>query len=58
MVEEVLLATDGSEDAKLAALVAANLTKITTSELHVICVRVVAPALLKPLDVEPARVEQ
>src|ERR687898_572054 len=34
----ILLATDGSEDANLAASTAACLTKSTNSELHVVCV--------------------
>jgi nucleotide-binding universal stress UspA family protein len=34
----ILLATDGSEDANLAASTAAGLTKNTNSELHVVCV--------------------
>src|SRR5215208_6097827 len=35
---KILLATDGSEDAKLAALTAADLAEKTASELHVIYV--------------------
>jgi nucleotide-binding universal stress UspA family protein len=54
----ILLATDGSEDAELAATTVAGLTKVTDSEVHVVNVGVIAPALLEPLDVEPARVEQ
>ncbi len=34
--EKILLATDGSEDAKLAARAAANLSDTTAAELHVI----------------------
>jgi len=34
----ILLATDGSEDAKLASSTAADLAKSTNSELHVVCV--------------------
>jgi len=35
---KILLATDGSDDAKLAARAAADLTQKTGSELHVACV--------------------
>jgi nucleotide-binding universal stress UspA family protein len=55
---KILLATDGSKDAELAATSAVSLAKTTNSELHLVNVGVLAPALLKPLDVEPARVEQ
>jgi nucleotide-binding universal stress UspA family protein len=55
---KILLATDGSEDAELATTIAAALANITDSELHLVNVGVVAPALLAPLDVEPARVER
>jgi nucleotide-binding universal stress UspA family protein len=55
---KILLATDGSEDAELAATSAVSLAKTTNSELHLVNVGVLAPTLLKPLDVEPARVEQ
>ena len=55
---KILLATDGSEDAQLATTTAAALAKSTGSELHLVNVGVVAPALLAPLDVEPARVER
>ena len=55
---KILLATDGSEDAELATTTAAALAKSTGSELHLVNVGVVAPALLAPLDVKPARVER
>ena len=55
---KILLATDGSEDAELATTTAAALANVTGSELHLVNVGVVAPALLAPLDVEPARVER
>ena len=55
---KILLATDGSEDAQLATTTAAALAKSTGSELHLVNVGVVAPALLAPLDVKPARVER
>jgi nucleotide-binding universal stress UspA family protein len=55
---KILLATDGSKDARLATNTAILLAMVTRSELHVVNVGVVAPELLKPLDVEPARAEQ
>jgi nucleotide-binding universal stress UspA family protein len=55
---EILLATDGSKDAWMAANTAIGIAMVTRSELHVVNVGVVAPTLLKPLDVEPQRVEQ
>ncbi len=55
---KILLATDGSEDAELATTTVAALAKSTGSELHLVNVGVIAPALLAPLDVEPARVER
>ena len=55
---KILLATDGSEDAELATTTVGALAKSTGSELHLVNVGVVAPALLAPLDVEPARVER
>jgi nucleotide-binding universal stress UspA family protein len=54
----ILLATDGSKDAWLATNTAIGLAMVTGSELHVVNVGVAVPALLKPLDVKPARVEQ
>jgi nucleotide-binding universal stress UspA family protein len=55
---KILLATDGSKDAELAAATAVELARSTGSELHVVSVGIVAPALLAPLDVGPVRVEQ
>ncbi len=55
---KILLATDGSKDAWLATNTAIGLAMVTRSELHVADVGVVAPSLLKSLDVEPARAEQ
>jgi nucleotide-binding universal stress UspA family protein len=49
---KILLATDGSEDAELATTTVGALAKSTGSELHLVNVGVVAPALLAPLDVE------
>ena len=54
----ILLATDGSRDAWLATKTAILLTMVTDSELQLVNVGVVAPTLLKTLDVGPARVEQ
>jgi nucleotide-binding universal stress UspA family protein len=54
----ILLATEGSKDAWLATNTAIGIGMVTRSELHVVNVGVVAPALLKSLDVEPARAEQ
>ncbi len=55
---KILLATDGSKDAWLATNTAIGIAMVTRSELHIVNVGVVAPALLKPLDVEPTRVEK
>ncbi len=52
------MATDGSAHAELAATTAVSLTKITKSDPHTVSVGIAAPSLLKPLDVEPARVER
>ena len=55
---KILLATDGSKDAWLATNTAIGIAMVTNSQLHVVNVGVVAPALLRPLDVEPTRVEK
>jgi nucleotide-binding universal stress UspA family protein len=55
---KVLLATDGSKDAWLATNTAIGIAMVTGSDLHVVNVGVVAPTVLKPLDVKPARAEQ
>ncbi len=55
---KILLATDGSKDAWLATNTAILLSMATRSELHIINVGLVAPTLLRPLDVEPTRAEQ
>jgi nucleotide-binding universal stress UspA family protein len=55
---KILLATDGSKDAWLATNTAIGLAMVTGSELQVVNVGVAVPALLKPLDIKPARVEQ
>jgi nucleotide-binding universal stress UspA family protein len=55
---KILLATDGSKDAWLATNTAIGIAMVTSSELHIVNVEVVAPALLRPLDVEPTRAEK
>jgi nucleotide-binding universal stress UspA family protein len=55
---KILLATDGSKDAWLATNTAIGIAMVTNSQLHVVNVGVVAPALLRPLDVEPTRVKK
>ena len=60
---KVLLAIDGSEEAKLAASAAAELTKSTSSELHVVYVESMAefstPPGWKVFDADlPARLKQ
>jgi nucleotide-binding universal stress UspA family protein len=57
---KILLATDGSSEAQLAARTAADLTQKTDSELHAIQVVDVASniALLYPEATDPERVEQ
>jgi nucleotide-binding universal stress UspA family protein len=55
---KILLATDGSKDAWLATNTAIGIAMVTNSQLHIVNVGVVAPALLRPLDVEPTRAEK
>jgi nucleotide-binding universal stress UspA family protein len=57
---KILLATDGSSEAQLAARTAVELTQKTDSELHVIHVVDVASsiALLYPDATDPKRVEK
>ena len=56
---KVLLATDGSSEAELATLTAADLAQKTGSELHVILVLDDAPtAMLYPEATDPEGVEQ
>jgi nucleotide-binding universal stress UspA family protein len=52
---KVLLATDGSEEAKLAATAAAELAGGTGSELHVVTVGPFVPTVLAATEEEPAR---
>lgn len=52
---KILLATDASEEANLAASVAAELAKGTDSELHVVHVGSAVPMFLAATEEEPAR---
>ena len=52
---KILLATDGSEEATLAASTAAELAKGTGSELHVVHVGSFIPTFLAATEVEPGR---
>jgi nucleotide-binding universal stress UspA family protein len=51
---KVLLATDGSAEARLAATTAADLAKSTDSELHVVHVGELRPTFLSQTEEEPA----
>ena len=55
---KILLATDGSMEAELAATTAAELAERTDSELHVIHVGEFVPTLLAQTEVEPAQLER
>jgi nucleotide-binding universal stress UspA family protein len=52
---KILLATDGSEEAILAASTAAELAKGTDSELHVVTVGPFVPTVFAATEEEPAR---
>jgi nucleotide-binding universal stress UspA family protein len=54
----ILLATDGSSEAQLAATTAADLAKSTNSELHVVHVGELLPTFLAQTEVEPAELER
>jgi nucleotide-binding universal stress UspA family protein len=54
----VLLATDGSREAELAATTAVDLVNSTNSELHVVHVGEFLPTLLAQTEVEPAQLER
>jgi nucleotide-binding universal stress UspA family protein len=54
----ILLATDGSAEADLAAATAADLAKSTGSELHVVHVGELRPTFLAQTEVEPAQLER
>jgi nucleotide-binding universal stress UspA family protein len=54
----ILLATDGSREAELAAATAADLANATNSQLHVIHVGELLPTFLAQTEVEPAHLER
>jgi nucleotide-binding universal stress UspA family protein len=54
----ILLATDGSREAELAATTAVDLAKSTNSELHVIHVGEFVPTMLAQTELEPAQLER
>jgi nucleotide-binding universal stress UspA family protein len=54
----ILLATDGSREAQLAAATAADLASRTDSELHLIHVGELRPTFLAQTEVEPAQLER
>jgi nucleotide-binding universal stress UspA family protein len=54
----ILLATDGSREAELAATTAVDLAKGTNSELHVVHVGQFLPTLLAQTEVEPVQLER
>ena len=55
---KVLLATDGSEEATLAARTAADIAQKTNSELHVVHVGPFRAMLLAATEQEPAQLEE
>ena len=54
----ILLATDSSREAELAATTAVDLANSTNSELHVIHVGEFLPTMLAQTEVEPAQLER
>ena len=54
----VLLATDGSREAQLAATTAADLANGTNSELHVVHVGELRPTFLAQTESEPAELQR
>jgi nucleotide-binding universal stress UspA family protein len=54
----ILLATDGSKEAQLAAATAADLASRTDSELHLIHVGELRPTFLAQTELEPAQLER
>src|SRR5918997_4720994 len=54
----ILLATDGSREAELAATTAADLANATNSELHIVHVGELRPTVLAQTEVEPALLER
>ncbi len=55
---KILLATDGSWEAGLAATTAADLGNSTNSELHVVHVGEFSPTVLAQTELEPAELER
>ena len=55
---KILLATDGSSEAQLAATTAADLANATTSELHVVHVGEFLPTFLAQTELDPSRLER
>jgi nucleotide-binding universal stress UspA family protein len=55
---KVLLATDGSAEARLAASTAADLASSTNSELHVVHVAELSPTFLAQTEEEPAELRR
>jgi nucleotide-binding universal stress UspA family protein len=55
---KILLATDGSEEARLAASTAADLAKGTDSELHVVHVVEPTPTFLAQTEEEPGELRR
>jgi nucleotide-binding universal stress UspA family protein len=55
---KVLLATDASAEAQLAATTAADLASSTNSELHVVHVGELRPTFLAQTEVEPAELKR
>jgi nucleotide-binding universal stress UspA family protein len=55
---KILLATDGSREAELAATTASDLANATNSELHIVHVGELLPTLLAQTEVEPAQLER
>ena len=54
----ILLATDGSREAGLAAATAVDLANATNSDLHVVHVGELLPTVLAQTEVEPAQLER
>ena len=55
---KILLATDGSEEATLAAKTAVDQANLTSSELHVVHVGEFLPMLFAQTEMEPAQIQQ
>jgi len=55
---KILVATDGSREAQLAATTAADLAKGTNSELHVVHVGELRPTFLAQTEEEPAELQR